>query len=64
VSRASTADEIFGRKYTYFLSLDEIIVVDSELSRSGWKKYPKKTQTRLVGYQRGNGSGHKYGEEA
>jgi hypothetical protein len=64
MSRASTADEALGRKYAKFLSLDEIIVVDSELRRSGWKKYPRNTQIRLAGYQRGNGSGYKYGEEA
>jgi hypothetical protein len=63
MARASTADEDLRRKYTKFLSLDEIIV-GSELSCSGWKKYPKKTQIRLVGYQRGNGSGHMYGEKA
>lgn len=64
MARASTADEALGRNSTKFLSLDEIIVVGSELSCSGWKKYPKKTQIRLVGYQRGNGSGHMYGEKA
>ena len=64
MSRASTADEALGREYANFLSLDEIIVVNSGLGRSGWRKYPKKTQTRLAGYQRGNESGYKYGEEA
>jgi hypothetical protein len=64
MARASTADEAMGRKCPKFLSLDEIIVADSELSRSGWKKYPKETQIRLVGYQRGNELGSKYGEKA